>query len=257
MADDKTPILEFDTDRTAIIEPAMAYPPIADFPKRAVITWMQNAFEYFAEEHRVTQIGSFRMESSVTPIYRFETKDGPIVLTMATVGAPASVALLEALISRGCTQIVAVGSAGGLVADLPPGSVVIPTAAIRDEGVSYHYAPAATLAPLDAALQRVVARTFEEDDFNVAGGIAWTTDAFYRETEAKVARRQAQGAVVVDMEAASLATVAAFRGVQFGQALYVADTLYGDMWDPTELVNRDVEFRYGLLLTAIRASTRL
>ena len=33
---------------------------------------------------------------------------------------------------------------------------------------------------------------------------AWTTDAFYRETAAKVKRRLAMGATVVDMEASAI-----------------------------------------------------
>ena len=91
----------------------------------------------------------------------------------------------------------------------------------------------------------------------VARGIAWTTDAFYRETAAKVAQRIAQGAIAVDMEMASLATIAAFRNVRLGHALYLADTLHNDEWDPTELVDRDTDFRYQLLLTATRACASL
>ncbi|MFT4597177.1 MAG: hypothetical protein ACI9TF_001425, partial [Paracrocinitomix sp.] len=40
-------------------------------------------------------------------------------------------------------------------------------------------------------------------------------------------------------------------------ALYLADTLHNDQWDPTELVDRDTAFRYQLLLTATRACATL
>lgn len=257
MTHDDAPILEFDPDRSAIIEPTMTRPPIEGFPARAVITWMRNAFDHFAGNQPVTEVSAFRLESASTPIYRHDTPDGPVVVALAPVGAATSAALVEELISSGCSAIFGVGSSGGLVADLAPGSVVVPTAAIRDEGVSYHYAPADTFAQLDASAQAVVAQTFSDAGFDVSSGITWTTDAFFRETEAKVARRQAQGANVVDMEAAALATVAAFRGVQYGAALYVADTLYGDEWDPTELVKQDLDYRYRLLLTAIQAAVQL
>ena len=59
------------------------------------------------------------------------------------------------------------------------------------------------------------------------------------------------------MEAASLATIATFRNVRLGHALYLADTLHSDEWDPTELVDRDTNFRYQLLLTATQACATL
>ena len=59
------------------------------------------------------------------------------------------------------------------------------------------------------------------------------------------------------MEAAALATVSAFRGATYGQALYISDTLYGEQWDNAGLVKRDANFRYELLLTATHACARL
>jgi hypothetical protein len=59
------------------------------------------------------------------------------------------------------------------------------------------------------------------------------------------------------MELASLAAIASFRNVRLGHALYLADTLHSEQWDPTELVDRDTAFRYQLLLTATRACATL
>ena len=84
-------------------------------------------------------------------------------------------------------------------------------------------------------------------------GIVWTTDAFYRETQEKVDRRIAQGAIAVDMEVASLATIAAFRGIEYGAAVYLADTLHSEAWDPTELVVRNTEYRTKILAAAADA----
>jgi uridine phosphorylase len=55
------------------------------------------------------------------------------------------------------------------------------------------------------------------------------------------------------MEAAALATVAAFRGVRLGYAVYVADTLHGDEWDATQLVTPDAAFRRRLFAAAAAA----
>ena len=99
--------------------------------------------------------------------------------------------------------------------------------------------------------------SYESAGNRVASGVAWTTDAFFRETSAKVAQRVDQGAIAVDMEVAALAAIASFRGVRLGHALYLADTLHSDQWDPTELVDRDTSFRYELLMTAARACARI
>lgn len=211
---------------------------------------MGDAFARMEAENEVVERRRFRLESVETPIYELSVDGESVLVALASVGAPASATLFEALIGLGCTDIIAIGSSGGLVAELPPGTVVIPDAAIRDEGVSYHYAEAATFAHPDPGLQQQLRAGYEAAGNQVSSGIAWTTDAFFRETSAKVEQRIGQGAIAVDMEMASLATVAAFRSVRLGHALYLADTLHSDQWDPTELVDRDTNFRYQLLMTA-------
>ena len=250
---DQAPILDFDPSTQAIIEPHALAPQIDGLPHRCVITWMGDAFAEFEAQQQVTERYRFTLETVVNPVYEFDVDGEKILVTMANVGAPAAAALFETLIALGCTDFVAIGSSGGLVPGLPPGTVVVPDGAIRDEGVSYHYAPAALLAHPDPALQTIVHDTYLAAGNQVARGTAWTTDAFYRETSAKVDKRVEQGAIAVDMEMASLATIASFRGVRLGHALYLADTLHSDQWDPTELVDRDTAFRYELLMTATRA----
>ncbi len=62
-------------------------------------------------------------------------------------------------------------------------------------------------------------------------GLTWTTDAFYRETPAKVARRRDQGCITVEMEASAMFACAAFRGVAYGQLLYAGDDVSAAEWD--------------------------
>jgi purine-nucleoside phosphorylase len=47
-----------------------------------------------------------------------------------------------------------------------------------------------------------------------------------------MARRQREGCVVVEMEAAAFFAVARFRRVEFAQILYGGDSLAGPRWDP-------------------------
>ena len=77
---------------------------------------------------------------------------------------------------------------------------MVPTAAYRDEGTSYHYAPAADWIAVKNA--GTVAAFMEEVGLPYVLGKTWTTDAFYRETRGNFERRKADGCVSVEMECA-------------------------------------------------------
>ncbi|HSF86536.1 MAG TPA: nucleoside phosphorylase [Acidimicrobiia bacterium] len=249
---DEAPILDFDADRTAVIEPSSWFPSIEIAP-RAIITWMTDVYESVIAEHRVVERHLFQAESAHHPILEITYAGTPLVVVNAGVGAPLSAALFEVLIALGCTTFMACGSAGGLVAECPPGTVIVPESSVRDEGVSYHYAPAASLAVHDPEMQSALAAACRGAGFSVDRGSTWTTDALFRETRTKVADRIARGCVAVEMEAAALATVAQFRRVRLGHAVYVADTLHGEGWDATHLVRPDKAFRRRLFDAAAQA----
>jgi len=134
--------------------------------------------------------------------------------------------------------------------------VIIPTGAIRDEGTSYHYAPPdATVVPHPRALAAI------DDVLSEAGvphdrGLVWTTDAFFRETSAKVARRREAGCLAVEMEAAAMFAVAAFRGAAYAQLLYAGDDVSAEEWDPRSW-DKQLGARDGLLDLALDAVIRL
>jgi uridine phosphorylase len=114
------------------------------------------------------------------------------------------------------------------------GHVIVPTAAIRDEGTSYHYLPPGREVEADAVSVAAIVATLERHKVPFVMGKTWTTDALYRETRIKVEQRVAEGCLAVEMEAAACFAVASFRGVPFGQLLYAGDDLSGEQWD-----NRD------------------
>ena len=62
--------------------------------------------------------------------------------------------------------------------------------------------------------------------------VTWTSDGFFRETKEKIKARRRAGCNVVDMEAAALAACARFRGKEFAQILFTADTLSSLSHDP-------------------------
>ena len=128
------------------------------------------------------------------------------------VGAPFAVLVAEQLFTSGCRLLISVTSAGQIVSvGLTPYFVLIDRA-LRDEGTSHHYLPPAKFAAVNGALADRVWPALATLPVPVRRGVAWTTDAPYRETESAIAAAKAQGALAVEMEAAALYAFAQARG---------------------------------------------
>ncbi len=141
-----------------------------------------------------------------------EGLDRPVGIIGRAVGAAFSVLLAEQLFASGCEFLISVSSAGQVVDLGPPPYFVIIERALRDEGTSYHYLAPSRFAEADAALVSRMLPAMMRTGVPLHVGASWTTDAPFRETEAKVARRRAEGLLTVEMEAAGLYAFAAAKG---------------------------------------------
>lgn len=225
------PILEYDPATDAILEPSRLIKPLPEMPEYGVITFFQDVIGRFAGAGLAREITAINSEMGRHPIYVHEVQGQPVALFHPGVGAPLAAGMLEEVIALGCRRLIACGGAGVLDREIAAGHVVVPTAAVRDEGTSYHYLPPSReVAPSPAAVAAIEATLRRRKvDYRLAK--TWTTDAFYRETRQRMAQRRAEGCATVEMEAAALFAVAHFRGVTLGQILYGGDNLDGDEWD--------------------------
>jgi uridine phosphorylase len=103
---------------------------------------------------------------------------------------------------------------------------------VRDEGVSHHYAPPEVAAQPDAALTDALERSVVGAGLPSRRGSSWTIDSPYRDTAAEARHYQAQGVQCVEMEAAALFTVAAYRGAALASAFCISDSLADAEWNP-------------------------
>ncbi|MBE9505245.1 MAG: nucleoside phosphorylase, partial [Chloroflexi bacterium] len=131
----------------------------------------------------------------------------------------------------GCRKFVACGGAGVLDKTLTRGMVVIPNAAVRDEGASYHYLPPGREIEVEPSVVSIEESVLQASGIPYRVGKTWTTDAIYRETRSRIARRKAEGCLTVEMECSAFLAVAKFRGVKFGQLLATGDDVGGNEWD--------------------------
>lgn len=223
------PILEYDTEKAAILMPNRHNK--FQFPNKCVFGFLGDYIHDYAKEHGLEIIGEFRSMMKMHPVYKTTKGGHEIALCAALLGAPAATAVLDWLIGHGAGEIIAIGGCGALV-DIPENEMLIPTAAIRDEGTSYHYLPPAREIILDPHAASAAKQAL--DMLGIRGEFVktWTTDAIYRETKDMVSFRKSEGCSVVEMECAAMAACAEFRSAAFGQILFTQDSLANvDMYD--------------------------
>lgn len=248
-----SPLFEFDPSPDAVINPSIHQAQLG-FPRHAVMCWFGNIVR--DRTAGITPAHHVPFEHGDHPICVLEHHGVPVALVSPGVGAPAAVTSLEVVIALGATQIIGCGGAGIVKPGFDVGHVIIPTGAVRDEGTSYHYAPAdAEVSPHPRALAAI------DDVLDEAGvphdhGLVWTTDAFFRETPAKVARRREQGCLAVDMEVSAMFACATFRGATYAQLLYAGDDVSAAEWDHRHW-DQQVGARDRLLDLALDAVIRL
>lgn len=224
------PILEFDPTREAFIEPSKVVKP-RDVPEHCIICFFKDLVEEIAEEHDSRVLVQNRWEDGPHPLYEIEYQDQRLAFFHPGVGGPLAVGLFEEVVAFGCRKFVVCGGCGVLVKGLDVGGIVVVTAAVRDEGVSYHYLPPGREVVANHVGVNAIEETLIQHEVPYRLGKSWTIDAPYRETPKKIAVRKAEGCITVEMEAASLMAVAQFRQVVLGQLLYGGDDLSGIEWD--------------------------
>lgn len=216
------PILEYDTGQDAVIRPdRWELPP---FPEKAVFAFLGDEIERYAAAHQGKLIDVFESITRDFPVYVCEYCGQEICLCQAPLGSAAAVQIMDYLIGRGVKKIISAGSCGTLV-DIPENRFLVPVAALRDEGASYHYLPPSREVVLSAGGIQAVETALHQAGYEYLEVKTWSTDGFYRETDAMVKYRMEEGCQVVEMECAGLAACAQFRNIGWGMLLFTADSL--------------------------------
>lgn len=216
------PILEYDTERLAVIMPG--HHSDYQFTEKVVMLFMEPEIEDFVRTHECEVVGKFVCVTKDFLVYKTLHKGSEIAFVQAPLGGAGAVQIMEQLIAGGARKIIAAGCCGALL-DGAEGDFFIPTAALRQEGTSYHYLPPSREVELDEKPILAIEKALDKAGFTYKRCKTWTTDGFYRETKEMVLYRKSEGYAVVEMECASMAACGKMRNVQFGQLLFTADSL--------------------------------
>ncbi len=246
------PILEYDSDKSAVLMPNHDNISV-HLPSKAVFAFLGDEIDQYALSRKATIVANFESATKVYPIYVLEEKvkkkvgdkldenadekldessdekveeeTQKICLVQAPVGAPAAVQILDWLISYGVREVISAGSCGSLV-DYAENVFLVPYKALRDEGTSYHYLPPSRYVDVSERSRHAILQTLQAHNLPYHEVKTWSTDGFFRETKGKVASRKQEGCAVVEMECSALAACAQMREIVWGEILYTADTLH-------------------------------
>ena len=119
----------------------------------------------------------------------------------------------------------------GVLTDIKEASIILPTSAVRDEGTSFHYAEPSDEIKLNEKYVNRLIQLCKDSSVDFITGKTWSNDAFYRETKGKIIEMQNRGCICVEMECSAMTAFANFRGVNFAQFFYAADSLAKEDWD--------------------------
>ncbi|MCM1538901.1 MAG: nucleoside phosphorylase [bacterium] len=218
----------FDNQSAAIIDP----PRKENAPKAdACIVTFSHVIEQFVLAHyAVEQIATIYSATGETPVLQFPYHGKRFAFYKTYIGAPASVALLEdARAELATDKYIIFGGSGCLDKEIAHGKVMVPTEAYRDEGTSYHYAPASDYIKVRNA--DAVAACMEKNGIPYVKGKTWTTDAIYRETRGNFEKRKADGCISVEMECAGLQAMCDWKQLQLYMFFTSGDLLDAPEWD--------------------------
>ncbi len=237
------PILEFDDNKTAILNP-ISFGGWTFETDKLVITFFPEVMEKLADEGKIVLEKTISDENPVL-IYRF-LDDGTLI-TLGQVGCPACAGNLDLFNAMGITKVMFCGGGGVLDKDIEVGQILVVDGAIRDEGFSYHYIKPSRCVYTDPEVTEKITQYLDKNSISYIRGLTWTTDALFRETRDKIARRKQEGAKIVEMEQAGCIAVSKFRGFKYGALIYGGDDVSQNEWSSRSWRSRE-GIRYDLVM---------
>jgi len=237
------PILEFDDNKEAKINPeTFAWEQFSG--DKMIITFFPEVVDRLIADGDIVPEKTIGGENIVL-VYRFVDSD--VLITLGAIGCPACAGNLDLFHAMGVKKVMFCGGGGVLDRNIDVGQLLVVEGAIRDEGFSYHYAKPSKYIYTDKNVTDKITRYLEENNISYLQGITWTTDAIFRETADRIAKRKEEGAKIVEMEQAGCIAVARYRGFDYGALIYGGDDVSREEWSNRGWRSRE-GIRYNLVL---------
>lgn len=190
--------------------------PIEDFGEYILLTNFGNYVQMFAEEFKVPIIGKDKPMQTATA-------NGITIINFG-MGSPMAATVMDLLSAIKPKAVLFLGKCGGLKKKTQIGDMILPIAAIRGEGTSDDYMPPEVPALPSFRLQRSVSSMIKKHELDYWTGTVYTTNrrVWEHDEEFKNYLREIR-AMGIDMETATIFTVAFVNEIPHGALLLVSD----------------------------------
>lgn len=208
---------------------------------------------------RVDLISSYWDEKRLVAYHReFKTVTGryrgvPVTATSTGIGSPSAVIALEELLRVGSDTFIRVGTMGAIRSDLPVGTVVIGSGAVRLEGTSRQYVIPEYPATAHYEVIMALVEAAESLGVEYRVGLVASTDSFYlgqgrpgyrgymTSSSSQLIPLLANARVLgFEMEASAIMTVSSIYGARAGCACAVVANRITDEFIPGRGVDETV-----------------
>jgi uridine phosphorylase len=172
----------------------------------------------------------------------------PLTIQSTGIGGPSAAIVLEELCDLGLARAIRVGTCGALADGLALGDLLIADTALACDGASRALGAAERVAADEGLVEALRAAGGER----ARTGTVATSDLFYERDLTRARAWVREGALAVEMEAATLLRVGQLRGVRVGCLLAVSDVFDAD--DTRHRLDDDGLVRVGELLGHVGAA---
>ncbi len=150
----------------------------------------------------------------------------PVSVQTTGMGTPSLSIVVEELLRLGATQLIRVGTCGGIGPGLKTGDLLIASSAAATDGATQTYVHGEPYAPApDFALTHALSHAAEAAGIKVHVGPVASVDVFYNPDADYTSRWRERGVLAFEMEASALFFLAARHGVQAAGLLTVSDLM--------------------------------
>jgi len=190
--------------------------PIESFGEYILLTNFGNYVNMFADEFKVPIIGMDKPMQTATA--------NNITIINFGMGSPMAATVMDLLSAIMPKAVLFLGKCGGLKKKTQIGDMILPIAAIRGEGTSDDYMPPEVPALPSFRLQRSVSSMIKKHQLDYWTGTVYTTNrrVWEHDEDFKNYLREIR-AMGIDMETATIFTVAFVNEIPHGALLLVSD----------------------------------
>ncbi len=190
--------------------------PLESFGKYIILTNFQLYVDLFAQWNKVAIDGKEKNMPSATA--------GDITIINFGMGSPNAATIVDLLSAIEPIALLFLGKCGGLKKKNTLGDLILPIAAIRSDGTSNDYLPPEVPALPAFKLQSAISHTITEMGLDYWTGTVFTTNKRVWEYDERFKKYLMKTrAMAIDMETATIFTVAFANEIPSGALLLVSD----------------------------------